>query len=146
MGSLYKQSGSRIWWVKYYSNGRPVRESAGTADEREAERFLKRREGQVAAGQPLLPRLDRVRRELERCKKQIVPWLFPHLEPRLAGQRIRDFRKAWAEVGVAPVWWRVNCFRDRHCTVPAGDTEIAPPWSIVDPEVTVRSPAPCDCS
>ena len=41
--------------------------------------------------------------------------------------------------GVAPVWWRVNCFRDRHCTAPEGDTEIAPPWSIVDPEGTVRS-------
>jgi integrase len=36
-------------------------------------------------------------RELERGRKEIVPWLFPHLGPRLTGQRIRDFRKAWAE-------------------------------------------------
>ena len=40
--------------------------------------------------------LERVR-DLERSRKQIVPWLFPHLGPRLVGQRIRDFRKPWAE-------------------------------------------------
>jgi hypothetical protein len=42
--------------------------------------------------------------------------------------------------GVAPVWWRVNCFRHRHCTTSEGDREVAPPWSIVDSEGTVRSP------
>jgi hypothetical protein len=61
MGSLYRQAGSRIWWVKYHIHGRPVRESTGTADDHEAKRFLKTREGQTVTGQPLLPRLDRVR-------------------------------------------------------------------------------------
>jgi site-specific recombinase XerD len=63
LGSLYKQKGSRIWWAKYYVNGRPVRESTGTDNEKEARRFLKDREGRVATGQPLLPRVDRVRYE-----------------------------------------------------------------------------------
>jgi len=40
--------------------------------------------------------LERVR-DLERGRGRIVPWLFPHLGQRLAGERIRDFRKAWAE-------------------------------------------------
>ena len=40
--------------------------------------------------------LERVR-DLDWGRGQIVPWLFPHLGPRLAGERIRDFRKAWAE-------------------------------------------------
>jgi DNA invertase Pin-like site-specific DNA recombinase len=44
--------------------------------------------------------------------------------------------------GVAPVSWTVNCFRDRHSITPEGDREIAPPWPIVDPEGTVRSPLP----
>src|SRR5262249_25519747 len=39
--------------------------------------------------------LQRVR-DLERSKKLIVPWLFPHRGPRLTGKRIRDFRTAWA--------------------------------------------------
>jgi integrase len=63
LGSLYKQKGSRIWWAKYYINGRPVRESTGTAEEQEAERFLKVHEGRAAAGQPLVPRADRIRYE-----------------------------------------------------------------------------------
>ena len=46
------------------------------------------------------------------------------------------------EVGVDPVWWRVNGFRDGHSTSSEGDTEIAPPWSIVAPEGTERSPLP----
>ena len=73
MGSLYRpklKSGgpSAVWWVKYYQDGRPVRESTGvSADTKtppaEARRFLKEREGRVAAGMPVLPRADRVRYE-----------------------------------------------------------------------------------
>lgn len=61
MGHLYKQKSSRVWWVKYYVNGRPIRESTGTESEREAGRFLKLREGAVASGTLLAPRLDRIR-------------------------------------------------------------------------------------
>lgn len=59
MGYLYRpklRSGEPggIWWVKYYVNGRPIRESTGVAGEAdkgppaEAKRFLKAREGRVA--------------------------------------------------------------------------------------------------
>ncbi len=60
MGSLYKQKMSRIWWVKYYVNGLPIRESTGTDKEGER-RFLKAREGPVAADHPILPRVDCIR-------------------------------------------------------------------------------------
>ena len=68
MGYLYRpklKSGElgAIWWCKYYANGRPVRESRGTEKETEAKRFLKAREGRVATGQPILPRVDRIRYE-----------------------------------------------------------------------------------
>ena len=68
MGSLYRPklktgSHSSIFWVKYYINGKPVRESTGTDKETEARRFLKEREGRVATGQPVLPKADRVRYE-----------------------------------------------------------------------------------
>ena len=33
---------------------------------------------------------------LERKLERIIPFLFPHLEERHTGSRIRDFRKAWA--------------------------------------------------
>ena len=35
-------------------------------------------------------------RELERKAERVIPWLFPHLDGALAGQRISDPRKAWA--------------------------------------------------
>src|SRR5262245_53404582 len=70
MGSLYRKknkSGRRsdVWWVKYYVNGRPVRESTKiSADTKtppaEARRFLKQREGAAAQGAPIPPRLDRI--------------------------------------------------------------------------------------
>ena len=68
MGSLYKQksrdgTAGRIWWVKYYVNGRPVRESTGTEMETEAKRFLKEREGRAAEGQPIVHRVERIRYE-----------------------------------------------------------------------------------
>ncbi len=44
-------------------SGRPIRESTGTEKESEAKRFLKEREGRVAAGAPVLPRADRARYE-----------------------------------------------------------------------------------
>jgi len=58
MGWLYKRG--TIWWVKYYINGRPVRESTRTDKKSEAERLLKEREGRVATGQPIIRRADRI--------------------------------------------------------------------------------------
>src|SRR5882724_4015507 len=55
-------------------------------------------------------------------------------------------RWSGVQCGVTPVWWRVNGFRDGHWTTPEGDTEIAPPWSIVAPEGTERSPLAWVCS
>jgi len=73
MGSLYRPklkngARSRVWWCKYYVNGRPIRESTGIAGDTataptEARRFLKAREGAAATGQPILPRADRIRYE-----------------------------------------------------------------------------------
>ena len=65
MGQLYrrkKRDGTEgpIWWIKYYTQGRPVRESTGTTKETDAKRMLKEREGRVATGQLLSPWADRV--------------------------------------------------------------------------------------
>lgn len=66
MGYLYQpklKSGGRckVWWAKYYVNGKAVRESLGTEKETEAKRLLKAKEGRAALGQPVLPRADRIR-------------------------------------------------------------------------------------
>jgi integrase len=56
---LYRRG--NIWWVKYYVNGRAVRESTGAEKETEAKRFLDGRRGRVAEGLPVMPRADRTR-------------------------------------------------------------------------------------
>lgn len=61
MGSLYKRG--NMWWVKYYRSGRPIRESTGTDKEGEAKKFLKRREGDIASGRVVIPRMERIRFE-----------------------------------------------------------------------------------
>lgn len=53
MGSLYKRG--RIWWMKYYVDGRPIRESTRSTTDSEARRILRHREGLAAAGRPLNP-------------------------------------------------------------------------------------------
>ena len=59
MGSMYKRGNT--WWIQYYRNGKPYRESARSSKEVDAKRLLKKREGEIAEGR--LPGIcfDRVR-------------------------------------------------------------------------------------
>jgi len=73
MGSIYRrtvvdeESGKRVeigpFWIKYYRNGRPFRESTATLDKGEARRKLKRREGEVADGRFRGLRVERTKFE-----------------------------------------------------------------------------------
>ena len=62
-GSVYLQKGSSIWWVKYYRNGKAIRESTHTTKERKAEDFLRKRLGEIATGNFCGPRAERIRIE-----------------------------------------------------------------------------------
>ena len=61
MGSLYRRG--RIWWVKYYQNGKPLRESSKSAYISDAKQLLRKREGEISIGSFLGPNPDRVRFE-----------------------------------------------------------------------------------
>lgn len=41
---------SAIWWIKYYRNGKPYRESTKSVKESDAKRLLRKREGDIANG------------------------------------------------------------------------------------------------
>ncbi len=45
MGMTYQRGA--VWWVKYYRNGRPIRESSHSSKESDAINLLKLREGVV---------------------------------------------------------------------------------------------------
>ena len=59
MGMIYKRG--RVYWIKYYRNGKPYRESTTSTKEADAKRLLKKREGEISQGK--LPGIyfDRVR-------------------------------------------------------------------------------------
>ncbi len=70
MGSIYRRryktkSGeikeSPTWWLKYYRDGRPLRESSGSSREGDAKRLLKLREGDIVRGVPITPRVGRIK-------------------------------------------------------------------------------------
>ena len=48
LGSLYQRG--TIWWVKYYRNGRPIRESSHSAKKIIARKLLERRKGKISLG------------------------------------------------------------------------------------------------
>ena len=48
MGMIYKRG--NVWWIKYYRNGEPYRESSGSVKKMVAKKLLDRREGEIAQG------------------------------------------------------------------------------------------------
>src|SRR5688572_2253932 len=52
-----------IWWMKYYVNGHPVRESTCTDRLTDAKRMLDERKGRAAVGLAMPRRVDRIRYE-----------------------------------------------------------------------------------
>ena len=71
MGSIYKRTwkdrktGKEIegdkYWVSYYRDVKQFRESAGTTSLSEAKRFLANKEGDIAKGIPITPRMGRMK-------------------------------------------------------------------------------------
>jgi integrase len=60
-GSVYLQQGSAVWWIKYYRNGRPYRESSRTVERGKAVNFLKKRLAEVTTGDFCGPQAERIR-------------------------------------------------------------------------------------
>lgn len=54
MGMVYQRG--KVWWVKYYRNGIPMRESSGSEKETDAKNLLKQREGDIQRGLAISPR------------------------------------------------------------------------------------------
>lgn len=95
MGSLYQRG--KIWWIKYYQRGKPIRESSKSESKMVANRLLKKREGEIVEGK--IPSLVYERTKFEDLKKLIledykinkkksidrVKFSLNHLEPYFAG-------------------------------------------------------------
>ncbi len=51
---------SQVWWIKYYRDGRPHRESSGSEKVGVARDLLKEREGDSVKGIPITPKMGRI--------------------------------------------------------------------------------------
>jgi integrase len=60
-GSIFRMNNSNMLWVKYYRNGKPIRESAHTSKPKEAEKFLHRRLGEISTGSFVGLRIEKIR-------------------------------------------------------------------------------------
>src|SRR5258708_14442939 len=60
-GSIFKMSGSRFWWIQYSRHGRPIRESSGSINDKDAGKLLKKRLAAITVGtyEPL--KLEKIR-------------------------------------------------------------------------------------
>jgi integrase len=59
MGELKRRG--KIWWIRYYKNGRRYEESSGSRKEGDAKALLKLREGDIERGVAITPKVGRVR-------------------------------------------------------------------------------------
>jgi len=58
MGSLYKRGNT--WWIKFFRNGKPYRESTGTDKKMVAKKILERKEGDISQGKVLGIQFDKI--------------------------------------------------------------------------------------
>jgi integrase len=113
-GSLYLRGG--VWWVKYYVNGKPMRESARSPKREAAETLLDTRRGQRAKGEPISPK----------AAKLTVGELLDNLQRRYKinghapqAANIARLRRAFGPqraAGVTGADW--NVYLDRHRRTP----------------------------
>jgi integrase len=59
-GSIYRRSLSPFFWIKYYKQGRPTRESTRTGDLGKATRFLRQRLAEVGSDPAESPRIEQL--------------------------------------------------------------------------------------
>jgi len=121
MGMIRKRG--RVYWIKYYRNGRPFEESARTGNYEEARDQLKQKEGDIANGVPVSPRTGRFKfddaaadlvTEYEinsrRTTADLERRITLHLKPWFTGRRmtaidaaqVRAFTEARLQAGAAP--------------------------------------------
>src|SRR5262245_3030764 len=103
MGMIYKRGA--MYWIKYYVNGRPVRESSGSQKEGVAKSLLKEREGRAELGQPILPKVART----------LVEELLGNLRAHHETTGRRNLREA--DTRLAPL---KSCFTGRRASSVSG--------------------------
>jgi integrase len=99
MGQLKRRG--RVWWIRYYRDGRRYEESSRSTKEGDARRLLRLREGDIERGLPVTPKIGRLRFEEaakdlindyktngKRTLKDVERRIKLHLRPYFGGRRM----------------------------------------------------------
>ena len=98
-GSLYRQPKSPFWWISYYVNGRQIRESTKTADQKVAQKLLATK---VAANvipdkRTISGLLDGLIADYERNGRKSIDWckslVRSQLRPNFGGNKVAALSK-----------------------------------------------------
>jgi len=96
MGEIRKRG--KTWWIRYYRDGRRFEESARTDKWEKARDLLRDREGDIAKGVPISPRIGRVR--FEDAYKDLLN------DYQINGKRSHDNLKTTVIEGALEPWFR----------------------------------------
>jgi hypothetical protein len=144
MGSIYRQEGRSIWWVKYKAAGRWQSESSRSDRREDAVRLLKMREGDNARGIPVTANVGRYRFEeavtdlvnyhkaRDRVTKKMERRIAMHLAPTFCGRRMSEITVAEVEAylvrrkesgaATATINRELDRAFDRECLSPLRDS------------------------
>jgi integrase len=103
MGCVFRPKDRAVWWIKYRRGGKPYYESSDSTRKRDAVDLLRCREGKIAEGVPVTPKIGRLtfedtsadllndyrtnrKRSLAVVERRVVK----HLTPYFAGRRMAD--------------------------------------------------------
>ena len=120
MGHLYRRG--KIYWIKYYRNGTAFYESSGSKKEGDAKLLLRLREGDIAKGIPVTPKVGRLRfdelaedvvndyrangkrsiKDVERrFRKHLLPFFGGHRASAITTSHVRRFITVRQEAGAS---------------------------------------------
>ncbi len=126
MGSIYKRG--NVWWIKYYRNGEPYRESSGGTKKMVAKKLLDRREGEIAIGKIPGIQFEKVRFD-ELAEEYLIDYRInnrksldraelcvKHLKQELEGTRIPDITTPRIQKYVSDrmKWKCMECHKEFH--------------------------------
>jgi integrase len=106
MGSIYKRG--KTYWIKYYRNGKPYRESTKSKKEADAKRLLKKREGEISQGK--LPGIyfDKVRFD-ELAEDLLSDYRINNKNIKRASQSVEHLKKSFEGMRVVDI--TTTCIR-----------------------------------
>ena len=60
MGCVFRPKDRATWWIRYHRDGKPHYESSGSKRKKDAIEMLRKREGKIADGLPITPKIGKV--------------------------------------------------------------------------------------